>query len=170
MASAITHFIVGAALALPALESDINTVLPKWAIPVSRPRDGTFRDPLQQFLWSPRLLPFAVFPAIRFSAVGYDRSPAAALARDCADRGGVGWLRHNASFARRHDRWRPRGNAVVSGFYREAVFPLAAHPCFAALHVEILRQRRVHPKIGITFLYFGRRHRCLGILSLWCVA
>jgi inner membrane protein len=35
MASAITHFIVGAALALPALESDINTVLPKWAIPVS---------------------------------------------------------------------------------------------------------------------------------------
>ena len=35
MASAITHFIVGAALALPALESEIGTVLPKWAIPVS---------------------------------------------------------------------------------------------------------------------------------------
>jgi len=35
MASAITHFIVGAALALPAIESEINTVLPKWAVPVS---------------------------------------------------------------------------------------------------------------------------------------
>jgi inner membrane protein len=35
MASAITHFVVGAALALPAIESEIGTVLPKWAIPVS---------------------------------------------------------------------------------------------------------------------------------------
>ena len=35
MASAITHFVVGAALALPALESEIDTALPKWAIPVS---------------------------------------------------------------------------------------------------------------------------------------
>ena len=36
MASAITHFVVGAALALPALESrTIGSVLPKWAIPVS---------------------------------------------------------------------------------------------------------------------------------------
>jgi len=36
MASAITHFIVGAALALPAIESEtICSVLPKWAIPVS---------------------------------------------------------------------------------------------------------------------------------------
>jgi inner membrane protein len=35
MASAITHFIVGAALALPAIESEISNVLPKWAIPVS---------------------------------------------------------------------------------------------------------------------------------------
>src|SRR5258708_11684308 len=36
MASAITHFIVGAALALPALESrTIRSVLPGWAIPVS---------------------------------------------------------------------------------------------------------------------------------------
>lgn len=36
MASAITHFIVGAALALPATESrTIRDVLPRWAIPVS---------------------------------------------------------------------------------------------------------------------------------------
>jgi inner membrane protein len=36
MASAITHFIVGAALALPALESPvIRSVMPGWAIPVS---------------------------------------------------------------------------------------------------------------------------------------
>jgi inner membrane protein len=36
MASAITHFIVGAALALPAIESvAIRGVLPRWAIPVS---------------------------------------------------------------------------------------------------------------------------------------
>ena len=36
MASAITHFIVGAALALPAMESGtIRDVLPRWAIPVS---------------------------------------------------------------------------------------------------------------------------------------
>src|SRR5260370_33445041 len=36
MASAITHFIVGAALSLPALEStQIRAVLPRWAIPVS---------------------------------------------------------------------------------------------------------------------------------------
>src|SRR6266513_551932 len=36
MASAITHFIVGAALALPALESrTIRSVMPRWAIPVS---------------------------------------------------------------------------------------------------------------------------------------
>ena len=36
MASAITHFIVGAALALPALESrTIRGVVPRWAIPVS---------------------------------------------------------------------------------------------------------------------------------------
>jgi inner membrane protein len=33
MASAITHFIVGAALSLPALES--RSILPRWAIPVS---------------------------------------------------------------------------------------------------------------------------------------
>jgi inner membrane protein len=36
MASAITHFIVGGALALPALRSAaISTALPPWAIPVS---------------------------------------------------------------------------------------------------------------------------------------
>ena len=36
MASAITHFIVGASLALPALESKtIRAAPPKWAIPVS---------------------------------------------------------------------------------------------------------------------------------------
>jgi inner membrane protein len=36
MASAITHFIVGAALALPAIESrTIRADLPRWAIPVS---------------------------------------------------------------------------------------------------------------------------------------
>ena len=36
MASAITHFIVGAALALPAIESrTLRDVLPRWAIPVS---------------------------------------------------------------------------------------------------------------------------------------
>jgi inner membrane protein len=36
MASAITHFIVGAALALPALESaPIRRAMPPWAIPVS---------------------------------------------------------------------------------------------------------------------------------------
>src|ERR1039458_9562945 len=36
MASAIAHFIVGAALALPAIESrTIREVLPRWAIPVS---------------------------------------------------------------------------------------------------------------------------------------
>src|ERR1035441_8335416 len=36
MASAIAHFIVGAALALPAIESrTIRGVLPRWAIPIS---------------------------------------------------------------------------------------------------------------------------------------
>lgn len=36
MASAITHFVVGAALALPATQSrEIHRVLPAWAIPVS---------------------------------------------------------------------------------------------------------------------------------------
>src|ERR1039458_2624340 len=36
MASAIAHFIVGAALALPAIESrTIREVLPRWAIPIS---------------------------------------------------------------------------------------------------------------------------------------
>jgi inner membrane protein len=36
MASAITHFVAGAALALPALESaPIRRALPRWAIPVS---------------------------------------------------------------------------------------------------------------------------------------
>ena len=36
MASAITHFIVGASLALPAIKSQsIRSVLPAWAIPVS---------------------------------------------------------------------------------------------------------------------------------------
>jgi inner membrane protein len=36
MASAITHFIAGASLALPALQSrSIASVLPRWAIPVS---------------------------------------------------------------------------------------------------------------------------------------
>jgi inner membrane protein len=36
MASAITHFIVGASLALPAIESvSIRGVMPRWAIPVS---------------------------------------------------------------------------------------------------------------------------------------
>src|SRR5712691_9737715 len=36
MASAITHFIVGASLALPAIESvSVRGVMPRWAIPVS---------------------------------------------------------------------------------------------------------------------------------------
>jgi len=36
MASAITHFVVGAALALPAIESrTVRRVLPRWMIPVS---------------------------------------------------------------------------------------------------------------------------------------
>lgn len=36
MASAITHFIVGAALAMPAIQSPaIREVLPRWAVPVS---------------------------------------------------------------------------------------------------------------------------------------
>lgn len=35
MASAITHFIVGSTLALPAIRSEISSIFPKWAIPVS---------------------------------------------------------------------------------------------------------------------------------------
>jgi inner membrane protein len=36
MASAITHFIVGASLALPAIEvQSVRAVMPRWAIPVS---------------------------------------------------------------------------------------------------------------------------------------
>jgi inner membrane protein len=35
MASAITHFVVGAALALPAARSVLRRVLPPWAIPVT---------------------------------------------------------------------------------------------------------------------------------------
>lgn len=45
MASAITHFIVGASLALPALESKtIRKVLPGWAIPVSAGLMGVAPD------------------------------------------------------------------------------------------------------------------------------
>jgi inner membrane protein len=36
LASAITHFIVGAAIALPALESrDLRPLMPRWALPVT---------------------------------------------------------------------------------------------------------------------------------------
>ena len=35
MASAITHFIVGSSIALPAIRSEVSSILPKWAIPVS---------------------------------------------------------------------------------------------------------------------------------------
>ena len=35
MASAITHFIVGSTLALPAIRSELSSISPKWLIPVS---------------------------------------------------------------------------------------------------------------------------------------
>jgi len=53
MASAITHFIVGAALALPALESKaIRRALPRWAIPVSAGLMGVAPD-LDTFVMRP---------------------------------------------------------------------------------------------------------------------
>ncbi len=61
MASAITHFIVGASLALPALESKtIRSVLPGWAIPVSAGLLGVAPD-LDTFVMRAFGMPFGGF-------------------------------------------------------------------------------------------------------------
>src|ERR1017187_8344250 len=76
MASAIAHFIVGAALALPAIESrTIREVLPRWAIPVllrcaggvsrfGHVCDARIRHPLREFLRPSRVLPLSVLSVL----------------------------------------------------------------------------------------------------------
>jgi inner membrane protein len=89
MASAITHFIVAGALALPATESrNLQRVLPRWAIPISCGIFGVFPDfdaitmrifdiPYQSFLGhrgffhSPFFL--ILFAAVVAALVGYRR-------------------------------------------------------------------------------------------------
>ena len=71
MASAITHFIVGASLALPALESKtIRSVLPGWAIPVSAGLLGVAPD-LDTFVMRAFGMPFGGF----FGHRGFFHSP-----------------------------------------------------------------------------------------------
>jgi inner membrane protein len=71
VASAITHFIVGAALALPALESKpIRKVLPGWAIPVSSGLLGVAPD-LDTFVMRAFGIPFGGF----FGHRGFFHSP-----------------------------------------------------------------------------------------------
>ena len=71
MASAITHFIVGAALALPALESKtIRKVLPGWAIPVTAGLFGVAPD-LDTFVMRAFGMPFGGFYGHR----GFFHSP-----------------------------------------------------------------------------------------------
>src|SRR4051794_15623451 len=84
MASAITHLIVGAALALPAR---FDGVLPRWAVPVTGGLFAAAPDldtPLMFSLDIPwgslfahsRLLPFAVFPGAWLFPSRRDRCPA----------------------------------------------------------------------------------------------
>src|SRR5260370_27742630 len=71
MASAITHFIVGAALSLPALEStQIRAVLPRWAIPVSSGLLAVAPD-LDTFVMRAFDIPYSSF----FSHRGFFHSP-----------------------------------------------------------------------------------------------
>src|SRR5260370_12093404 len=71
MASAITHFIVGVALALPALEStQIRAVLPRWAIPVSSGLLAVAPD-LDTFVMRAFDIPYSSF----FSHRGFFHSP-----------------------------------------------------------------------------------------------
>src|SRR6266446_8829110 len=71
MASAITHFVVGAALALPAVESPaIGSVLPKWAIPVSAGLFAVAPD-LDTFAMQALVIPFGIF----FGHRGFFHSP-----------------------------------------------------------------------------------------------
>src|SRR5437899_2390637 len=85
MASAITHFIAGAALALAALDSRaVRVVLPRWAIPVSSgalavaPDFDTFAMrafdiPYGSFLWPSRILPLAIVLDTVFGRARYNR-------------------------------------------------------------------------------------------------
>jgi inner membrane protein len=71
MASAITHFIVGGALALPALRSAaIREVLPRWAIPVSAGLLAVAPD-LDTFAMRAFQIPFGSF----FGHRGFWHSP-----------------------------------------------------------------------------------------------
>ena len=71
MASAITHFIVGAALALPALESrSIRGVMPRWAIPVSSGLLAVAPD-LDTFAMRALRIPYSSF----FGHRGFFHSP-----------------------------------------------------------------------------------------------
>jgi inner membrane protein len=71
VASAITHFVVGAALALPAIESKvIRSVLPGWAIPVSSGLLGVAPD-LDTFVMRALGMPFGGFLGHR----GFFHSP-----------------------------------------------------------------------------------------------
>src|ERR1035441_9033451 len=92
MASAIAHFIVGAALALPAIESrTIREVLPRWAIPVllrcagggsrfGHVCDARIRHPLREFLRPSRVLPLSVLSDPAGGESGCDGSGAALVA------------------------------------------------------------------------------------------
>src|SRR2546426_7239477 len=93
MASAITHFIVGAALALPALESrTIRGVMPRWAIPVSSGLLAVAPD-LDTFAMRALGIPYNSF----FGHRGFFHSPfflilfSAALAAMLARRA-AGWI------------------------------------------------------------------------------
>ena len=71
MASAITHFIVGASLALPAVDSAaIGSVLPRWAIPVSAGLFAVAPD-LDTFAMQAFGIPFRSF----FGHRGFFHSP-----------------------------------------------------------------------------------------------
>jgi len=170
MASAITHFIVGAALALPALESaPIRRALSRWAIPVSSGLLAVAPD-LDTFAMRALGIPYGSFFAHR----GFFHSPffliliSTALAWMVAGRGAASLAVLWSCCAITHpllDMLTDGGSGVhapVSLLRSAAVLPLAAHPCFAHRNFQVLQPGRIHPVIRAAILRRGIDDRRLG--------
>jgi hypothetical protein len=160
MASAITHFVVGAALALPAMKARaFRGMLPPWAIPLTAGLLAaapdldtvamqTFDIPRGSLFAHRGIFHSACFLTLLASVVAF-------LVARAAPWRSTAWLAalwsactNHPSASRHADRWRLRRHAALPLVRSAPVLSLAAHPCIATRDHPILLARRVHPEIG----------------------
>lgn len=175
MASATAHFIIGSAIALPALRwRVVAEVLPPWKIVLAsgllaaapdldlgeaRFWNSTGKHPL-----SSRTLPLAVFSDSGCGGSGGNGGATVFTTRVCPIVALMGGVHGHSSASRRHDRRRRWRDVADPVHVRPVFLSMAPHPHAPARHRAPPQPRLRAASFGNTVLSAGRAYRCRGFV------